>query len=244
MASRSTKYRECLRFLEEIEKEVEAEMLEEQRSTNNLPSNSSRHDRSVCFLEELEKEVDAELLEAQSSANIPAPTESIAIDEAAGCTSNKVGESSGVGGGFVTNNFNEPSNTNQEIVEDSEDLEEHDRVEHRGEEFWDESYSFLNKFKSLKEALRHIVVVGNLSRNFVNLLLAVLRMFGHPDLPKDRRALVKTPKVRHEIKKVTGGDFWYQGVEVALRNYFKGSIPEAMRYKLQIFIDGLPLFKS
>ncbi|XP_049301241.1 uncharacterized protein LOC125774913 [Anopheles funestus] len=134
----------------------------------------------------------------------------------------------------IATNITNDSNIN---IEDDDPLESAD-------DFWRDAYSFLNQFQSLKEALKYLAIVGHLSRNFLNLLLAILRKFGHPELPKDARTLLKIPKVSNEIQNFTTGRLWYPGIKVALKNHFKDTIPEVNNFSLQISIDGLPLFRS
>ncbi|XP_058128660.1 uncharacterized protein LOC131292916 [Anopheles ziemanni] len=197
-----------------------------------MASRSSKYRKALQYIAELEQEVEPEM-------EIISPTTG-SLEEDVGVinTSDSVGESSGSGNVATNNNI---ENVDSEVVEELPDIP---TTSSTSEEFWDEGYRFVDEFETLMEALRYIAIVGQLSRNFLNLLLAILRKFGHPDLPKDARTLVRTPKVAHEIQKVTGGKFWYQGIEVALKNYFNGGIPEATNFKLQICIDGLPLFKS
>ncbi|XP_035918227.1 uncharacterized protein LOC118516444 [Anopheles stephensi] len=133
------------------------------------------------------------------------------------------------------------NNSNNEGAEGNDDENEHDE---RVDDFWTEAYGFLNNFQNLREALRYLAIAGHLSRSFLNLLLAILRKFGHPELPNDARTLLKIPKVGNEIQNVVGGHFWYPGIKVAIRNFFKRTIPETSDFNLQISTDRLPLFKS
>ncbi|XP_035916643.1 uncharacterized protein LOC118514141 [Anopheles stephensi] len=112
-----------------------------------------------------------------------------------------------VGGGIVGSSIDVNTNDIDDEVEEPAELRD---------DFWTEAYSFLNDFSTLKDALKYLAVAGHLSRSFLNLLLAILRKFGHPDLPKDARLLHKIPRVSNEIQTVASGRFWYPGIEVAL----------------------------
>uniref|UniRef100_A0A182NMY9 Uncharacterized protein n=1 Tax=Anopheles dirus TaxID=7168 RepID=A0A182NMY9_9DIPT len=67
-----------------------------------------------------------------------------------------------------------------------------------------------------------MAILGNMPRSLINLMLAILRKkFNATNLPKDARTLLKTPtRVGLEIKPISGGDFWYQGIETVMQKYF------------------------
>uniref|UniRef100_A0A182PWY7 Transposase domain-containing protein n=1 Tax=Anopheles epiroticus TaxID=199890 RepID=A0A182PWY7_9DIPT len=93
--------------------------------------------------------------------------------------------------------------------------------------------------------LRTWAILKNVPRSTVNLLLAVLRNLYHLDVPKDARTLLKTSsEVGLEVQTISGGEFWYQGVETVLQSYFRNSVPENDTFTIQVSIDGLPLYKS
>ncbi|XP_061497146.1 uncharacterized protein LOC133391066 [Anopheles gambiae] len=109
---------------------------------------------------------------------------------------------------------------------------------------WEEAWAFMGKLSPI-EGLRTWAIVKNVPRTTLNLLLAVLRNLYHLDVPKDARTFLKTPtEVGLEVQTISGGEFWYQGIETVLRNYFRNTIPEHDTLKIQMSIDGLPLFKS
>lgn len=75
-------------------------------------------------------------------------------------------------------------------------------------------------------------------------LLGLLRMY-HPELPKDARTLLKT--ITHNIQERCGGLYYYFGILSSLKQkLYKACEPitNGCTLKLQINIDGLPLFKS
>lgn len=76
-------------------------------------------------------------------------------------------------------------------------------------------------------------------------LLGILRK-SHPNLPKDPRTLLKT-KINYTILNKCGGDNYYFGIVSSIYQEIRQSlhlIPDQYTLKLQINIDGLPLFKS
>ncbi|XP_049541717.1 uncharacterized protein LOC125954985 [Anopheles darlingi] len=111
-------------------------------------------------------------------------------------------------------------------------------------ETWPKNYSFL-KGKGFEHSLKFFFSISRLSRDHSNLLLAILRNFFKPDLPKDTRTFHKTASgVGSELARISGGSMWYQGVETVLRQYFGDTIPDVSTFTIQVSIDGLPLFNS
>lgn len=99
--------------------------------------------------------------------------------------------------------------------------------------------------QSLKEFLREWAVRNQTPNMSLSELLGFLRIF-HPELPKDPRTLLKT-KVNYNILNKCGGQYYYFGIASSVSNQIKdnaASLPEQFCLKLQINIDGLPLFKS
>nr|XP_049462611.1 uncharacterized protein LOC120952276 isoform X2 [Anopheles coluzzii] len=108
----------------------------------------------------------------------------------------------------------------------------------------DTNYQFFDNI-SLQEGLRYVAVTKNLSRSTVNMILGLLRRKLKLCLPADARTLLKTStKVGMEIQPILGGQFWYQGIETVIREHFGEIIPHVDLFSLQVFIDGLPLYKS
>uniref|UniRef100_A0AAG5DR64 Uncharacterized protein n=1 Tax=Anopheles atroparvus TaxID=41427 RepID=A0AAG5DR64_ANOAO len=249
MASKSSLIRKRRRYLQELEKEYDDECRDMQASAsvsapapagilfdelNDQMSNNTH----TMGAEEQDEDEDLDTGGGDVSSV------DIAFNTTNHDKANEVIADSGAeetGGADVRSVEHDFNNTNND---DADALIEDCGAEATDEDFCKDVFSFLNDFQTLQKALRYMAIVGHLSRSFVNLLLAILSKFGHPDLPKDARTLVGIPKVNNEIEKVTGGHFWYPGIEVALRNVFKESVPEMVDFKLQIFIDGLPLFKS
>lgn len=76
-------------------------------------------------------------------------------------------------------------------------------------------------------------------------LLSILRVH-HTFLPKDGRSLLKT-KTQYVMEKLAGGCFYYFGVLKTLSDTLETlscKVQDRHWFKLQLNIDGLPLFKS
>ena len=95
---------------------------------------------------------------------------------------------------------------------------------------------------SLREDVAAWVVETKSTRSSVNQMLAILRKHGH-DLPKDYRTLMQTPS-SVESKKMCNGDYIYYGLESGIRKYLEQCPTFTGAVKLDINIDGVPLFKS
>lgn len=83
------------------------------------------------------------------------------------------------------------------------------------------------------------------SHTAINDLLRILRPY-HSSLPKDARTLLKTVKV-YNISNLAGGSYYHFGITEYVRSLTVSSLVAAEdieEIKLQINIDGLPLFKS
>ena len=76
-------------------------------------------------------------------------------------------------------------------------------------------------------------------------LLTILQPY-HPDLPKDARTILKT-RINYTIKEKCGGLYYYFGILTSLHKALSDMIHlvvDGCILRLQINIDGLPLFKS
>lgn len=76
-------------------------------------------------------------------------------------------------------------------------------------------------------------------------LLAIL-IVRHPSLPKDARTLLNTI-TSYSIQAVSGGTYHYIGILKAFEKSMEhvwSHIPNMHEFKLQLNVDGLPLFKS
>lgn len=96
----------------------------------------------------------------------------------------------------------------------------------------------------LEEFLRDWTISNTVTHSSVSQLLKYLKSHGHPNLPKDCRTLLKTPKNRQTIN-LESGQYIHFGVEEGLRNYLSllsDDVPKEL--VLDFNIDGVPLTKS
>ena len=91
------------------------------------------------------------------------------------------------------------------------------------------------------DIVREIAVEGNFSVAATNLMLRKLRVL-HPELPLDCRTLLKTPR-KSIFKTIGSGTYWHIGLTQSIINNVS-SIPSDECLRIQLFIDGLSLFKS
>ncbi|XDV25602.1 hypothetical protein PO909_029493 [Leuciscus waleckii] len=76
-------------------------------------------------------------------------------------------------------------------------------------------------------------------------LLGILRL-SHSELPKDGRTLLRT-MTKYSIQEKAGGKYYYFGIIHSLSSTLSGyahTLTDGLTLRLQINIDGLPLFKS
>lgn len=102
--------------------------------------------------------------------------------------------------------------------------------------------SLSERLKNLSNNLKNWAIEKNINKRAVTELLIILRMAGLNHLPKDSRSLLETPRVV-EINECAGGKYWHNGLENCLRTVF-ANLSTNLCVKLNISIDGLPLFKS
>lgn len=99
--------------------------------------------------------------------------------------------------------------------------------------------------ESLSNSLREWAVQHQIPNASLSDLLGILRK-SHPDLPKYPRTLLKT-KINYTILNTCGGEYYYFGIVSSIYQEIRQSlhlIQDQYTLKLQIHIDGLPLFKS
>lgn len=99
----------------------------------------------------------------------------------------------------------------------------------------------LSQYASV-DMLRAWALKHNITRNAICELLTILIALGMNWLPKDARTLLSTP-TSSETAVVANGVMWYNGIENNLRRIFR-SINTELTLKLNINIDGIPLFKA
>jgi len=101
---------------------------------------------------------------------------------------------------------------------------------------------------SLQNLLRGWVATYSVSFVSLSALLSILRQH-IPDLPKDPRTLMGTPRdACTDIKCVSKGSYYHFGVESGIKSMLESSQYERVEggniVSMQINIDGIPLFKS
>lgn len=94
---------------------------------------------------------------------------------------------------------------------------------------------------SLSNKLRNWAIEKNINKRALTALLKILRSCGFA-LPKDSRTLLETPR-KVEIVNLAGGKYWHNGLEHCLTQVFS-KLSSNLCVRLNINIDGLPLFKS
>ena len=103
--------------------------------------------------------------------------------------------------------------------------------------------------KNLSDELANWAVGSNISHSALSGLLCILRNY-HPDLPKDARSILKTPRTEttvNSIISVSGGSYFHFGLETGLRQCFDQKpslLPHCNSITFQLCCDGIPLYKS
>eukprot|EP00795_Rhopilema_esculentum_P001396 gene1396-15808_t len=100
--------------------------------------------------------------------------------------------------------------------------------------------------KLFQEELASWAARNRCSREATNELLDILRRNGHFSLPKDSRTLLHTPRDIQSQKRCRG-EYAYFGLEAGIRRVLTSNPSFCREYrtiKLNINIDGVPLFKS
>lgn len=98
---------------------------------------------------------------------------------------------------------------------------------------------------SLVESLANWSVQFAVSLVALTALLSLLRLY-YPELPKDARTILNT-KTEYKIQQKCGGLYHYRDILTAMHNTLNQlieNIADGFTFRLQINIDGLPLFKS
>lgn len=97
----------------------------------------------------------------------------------------------------------------------------------------------------LLQGLGHWSAMNGITQTALNELLALLNEnLPELKLPKDARTVTKTPTTKAVIVEDDhGGSYWHYGLEKALTNCLM-NVEHCAVVKLNINVDGLPLFKS
>ena len=99
---------------------------------------------------------------------------------------------------------------------------------------------------NLTNDLARWILKYQVSRNAKNDLLTILRQYGHLEMPKYTRTLLKTQRQVHtEIK--CGGDYIYLGISNGISIVFISNLylqMDSNAMDLVVNVDGVPLYKS
>lgn len=102
----------------------------------------------------------------------------------------------------------------------------------------------INESSFILNSLRQWVAEFNITLRALRALLTILRIaFDSVDLPKDPRTVMRTPRTVSIVKLNNEATFWYQGLEVCLRQRFD-KLSKDKTITVNVNIDGLPLFNS
>lgn len=99
--------------------------------------------------------------------------------------------------------------------------------------------------EDFREDMKDWAIASNISHIALKELLRIMRKKEKLRciLPADPRTLLKTDPLTVVVTDVGDGQYWHQGVEFCLRNSLI-SLSEPVCIKLNINIDGLPLYSS
>lgn len=97
---------------------------------------------------------------------------------------------------------------------------------------------------TLKTALILWAVSFGISHTALSALLLILKRFGHNELPKLARTLLRTPRKAIEPRPCAPGEFYYRGIEYNLFFYNDEFFNESDTVQLDFFIDGLSVSES
>lgn len=98
---------------------------------------------------------------------------------------------------------------------------------------------------TLTRRLSNWAITYGISHIALTALLAILCLY-HPELPKDARTILHT-KISYTVKELCNGFYHYFGIKSAIAQTLsrqKKKMVSGSCLRLQISIDGLPLFKS
>lgn len=99
-----------------------------------------------------------------------------------------------------------------------------------------------NKKHSLSDELRYWAVNHRITARAINDLLKILILYGLTFLPRDRRALLKTPR-KVTITEMQNGKYWYNGIVTCLSSTFR-NLNQNINIELNLNMDGLPINNS
>ncbi|XP_058631559.1 uncharacterized protein LOC131540562 [Onychostoma macrolepis] len=140
---------------------------------------------------------------------------------------------------------NEEHSVENEVVTSSFVLPPICRSESDGESESASDEDSLDITKDLAGCLRDWATHFRISLIALSALLSILKVH-HPSLPKDARTLLKT-QTQHSVVSLASGSFHYFGIQKMFSHIFQ-KLTSVVRnhhsFKLQLNMDGLPIFKS
>lgn len=102
---------------------------------------------------------------------------------------------------------------------------------------------FINKVDKLKHQLCRLTIQHHLSRSVVDDLLSCLREFGL-NLPKCKKSLLQNKQSSLITRDVLNGQYVHFGIENALKRCNYEFLKTIETIRIDVNIDGLPLYKS
>ncbi|XP_041771512.1 uncharacterized protein LOC121593323 isoform X1 [Anopheles merus] len=104
-----------------------------------------------------------------------------------------------------------------------------------------------NEFDTMdfEEGMQFWALYTNQTHQSINMMLKLLKSnIDSVNLPENARTLLRTKRTPAEITKIDGGQFWYNGIQKCLSSFFCKQGPPFETLSLNLFVDGLPLYKS
>lgn len=96
----------------------------------------------------------------------------------------------------------------------------------------------------LRSELKIFLASENATLSFTRGLLGVLKKY-HPSLPTDPRTLMESvPLSTNDFQSISPGSYYHFGLAKGLQFVLSNLCPRPAPVRLQLFVDGTPLFKS
>lgn len=96
--------------------------------------------------------------------------------------------------------------------------------------------------ESVPERIKNWAIEHRIQKRALNSLLKILISMGFKNICSDSRTLLRTPR-SVPISQMGSGKFWYNGIAKCLNSIYS-NVEEDTDVKLNVNIDGLPLFNS
>jgi len=240
-----TKYRKVRQSTESHMKEVRAYLRAEKLPGRNVHEQEAKKLLCSAFIQDVGTNLPAEeqktdnvggdnsLADVDVCVNLPVKKQKTAnsevVNNPAAC--NFMSE-------FSDDEFEDNLCDNEKIVCDSSSCSSMS-----DQEFFDEENTCNDQSSFTPDKLVEWAVKHNITQVALKDLLGLLKPL-IPDLPKDPRTLLSTPR-KYVIKKIGDGAYHHFGIRNWLLSLFEnGFQPATSEIYLQINIDGVPLFKS